>query len=666
VKPLKRSLRGTFTMVVVVAYAAVTVGAFFAFRIGAAAISDRFAARFASSQSQLEKNKILSLVDRELALSLKLADDPSIRAWMEDEGAPERWGSAYAQLESYRRFLRDGAYFVAVRSSGNYYARTPSTTAILTTKLSPSAPGDRWFYRTLQQDADYSLNVDHNAMLGENRVWINVLVRDAEGTAIGVAGCGMDLTAFLRALVDREEDGVSTIIVDKDGFLLAHRDRRFVDYNAQVERDSDKVSIYESMPDEADRAALRELLEILAAGQEPPRPITLEIGGQTLLCAAGSMAELGWYNLVLVDVDRVIDPADFIPIALSAFLSLLLVLAVVVVAVERLVLKPIAALSRAAGIVAAGAYDVSVPADSAGEIGELSAAFNAMAAKVREYTAGLETKVAERTAELSEANRSIMDSIRYARLIQNAVRPNRAETERRLRDYLAIDRPRDLVGGDFVFFAPLPADRGGGFALALADCTGHGVPGAMMAMMAEAHLRRAVSDCGDAGPAELIGRLHALVRETLGRSGGTEHFDNGLDIGLCRYRPTEDVLEFAGAGISLVAVRDGIAEEIPGGRGGVGYLSAPRAVEAGERRIGAASAATFYLASDGVLDLSGGERGFGFGRARLLRTLEAAHRREAPEREAFIAAALDEYAGNGRQRDDLTLVGFSPRIGGNE
>lgn len=654
-----RSLRSSFLLVVAAAYIVALGGATLVFKRGAEDIRDRYAARFASSESELEKNKIRSLVDRELALSRKQADDPTIRAWMQDETSPTLRAAADAQLASYRRFLQDGANFVALKGSGNYYVWPSAAEKVRKTTLSPSAPGDRWFYRTLQQEGDYSLNVDHNTLLGETRIWINVLVRDEAGRPIGLTGTGIDLTAFLQVLVSRKEPWVSTVIIDRDGVLQALEDRRITNYNATVSKDSEKISIYESIQDEKDRAALGEHLAQAAAGEErvPPIPLTLE--GRNYLGSAGWMPELNWFSLVFVDVDRVVDPADFLPIGLAFLGSLLLVLAVVVVATERMVIRPIAALNRAAGVVAAGAYEISVPSDSVGEIGELSVSFNTMAAKVREYTTALETKVAERTAELTEANGRIMDSIRYARMIQDAAQPGREEIEAYLGEYLLIDRPRDVVGGDFPFFAPTQD----GFVVGLADCTGHGVPGAMMAMMAGAHLRRVVTDGAEAGPAELLARLHVLVRETLGRGRTTEHFDNGLDLGLCRYRRGEDSLSFAGMGNSLFVHRDGRVEEISGNRGGLGYLSMPPRIDPGEHRVETAAGAFFYLATDGALDLPGGEKGFGFGRARLQAALEASQREEASRREAFLSNLLEDYAEGRAQRDDLTILGFRPRQG---
>lgn len=658
--PRRRSLRAVFISVIAITYVLATAGVFFAFYFGSRDISERYAERYALSQNSLEKNRILSLVERELALSLKLADDPVVRAWMLDERDPRLEGAAYAQLESYRRFLRDGAYFIAVKSSGRYYARTPGVTATLTSVLSPANPADRWFFRTLQENKEYSLNVDHNALLRESRVWINVTVRGEDGSATGVAGCGMDLTAFLDTLIEHEDPGVSTVIIDGSGALIAHPDRRLIALNAEATNDADKKSVYDLLSFEEDKRVLKERVSAARGGEEAGSAFPLRVGGKTVLCAVGALPELGWLNVVLLDVARIIGPSDFMPIAAAVFLSLLLVSLSVVVLMERVILKPLGELNKAAGLVADGAYDVALPVRSGDEIGELSASFNVMTDTVRRYTEGLENAVAERTRELSDANRSILDSIRYAALIQDSILPSQADLSGLVSDHFIIFRPRDLVGGDFVFFRIMED----GFCLAVVDCTGHGVPGALMTMMANAALQRAAETSGDASSAELLSRVHSIARETLRGSGASGRPDNGFDIALCRYRKAADVMEFSGGGLSLVVARGGEVVEMHGDRAGLGYARTPLDYRWTLRRIERASGAAFYLASDGVLDLPGGERGFGLGRARLVQAIRGVSGMGMRDQGQALEDELDAYRGTSAPKDDLTFVGFRIDRGG--
>ena len=639
-------------LVVALVYAVAATGTFVVFTLSAREASNRYASRFAVSQSLLEKERILSLVDRELALSLKLADDPALRSWMLDEGDAALAMAAEAQMESYRRFLRDGAWFVAVRKSGSYYVRTPATAAVARTRLESTVPGDRWFYDALAKDQDYTLNVDHNDLLDENRVWINVLVRDDAGNAIGLAGCGMDLTAFLDALVGHKDTGIATVIVDRAGKIMAHEDAAIVAWNAETDRDSEKVNIYDLLDGEADRERLKRALSASGPDQEA---IDLSLGKKRLIYSVGFMEELGWRSLVLVDPASGMGAADLVPLGAAVLASLLLVLAGVFAAMNSLVLVPLQALTRAAGVVAGGAYDSALPVMGENEIGRLGVSFNEMTRKVREYTAGLEEMVAERTKDLNDANAKVLESIRYAGLIQQAIFPTREELDGGVSAHFVIHRPRDLIGGDLHFYRA-SID---GFWIAVVDCTGHGVPGAFMSMMVNALLDRLYQAEGEESPAALLSRLHILARETLSGGDARRHFDNGFDIALCRYRKTERVLEFAGGGLPLYqAVAGGSVSEIRGNRSSLGYASVPLDHRWTNRVIDAREGTTFYLLTDGVLDLPGGERGFGLGRSRFAALVDQAKGMDMAGQERFFALQMDRYRGGRDQRDDLTLVGF--------
>jgi serine phosphatase RsbU (regulator of sigma subunit) len=675
-RPLRNgSLRKSFLAAILAVYAAVIVGSMLVFAWSAGSISERYAIRFCVSQGELEKEKIRSLLDREIALSLKLADDPTIKEWILHESDPQLKKNAFLQLESYRRFLRDGAYFLAIRSSGSYYARTPRSERVEKTRLDSANPADRWFYNALSMDKDYSLNVDHNAMLGENRVWINVLVRADDGSAIGIAGCGLDLTAFLSTLLDHSERGVTTVIVDAHGALQAYRDRDLIAHNAEVKRDIEKVDIYSLISRAPDREALRAELRLAAEGS-PTGVISISFLGHRQLCSVAALPELGWYSLVIVDAGSVIGLVDFVPVALVTLLALFAVLAAVIAAADRLVVRPIGKLTQAAARVAAGSYDIVLPEGPRNEIGLLGSSFRIMVEKVKEYTRGLETLVDERTRELRAAkddleasHTRILDSIEYAHLIQDSIFPTKAELESNFDGHFVIGRQRDLVGGDFFFFRA----TSDGFCVGLADCTGHGVPGAFMTMLVKAHLDRVVEaadgwdgrgvDTGSetrppGAPSSMLRELDRLVSESLGRESETAHLENGLDIILARYRRSSSELWFSGAGLPLFLWRNGRLDVIRGERTHLGFSQTRRPRKFVDHRIAIDGGARVYLVTDGVLDLPGGERGLPFGRSRLAELIEKIAGLSFPEAESQIVSALAEWQGRFPQRDDLSFVGF--------
>ncbi|WP_247894067.1 SpoIIE family protein phosphatase [Azospirillum endophyticum] len=361
------------------------------------------------------------------------------------------------------------------------------------------------------------------------------------------------------------------------------------------------------------------------------------------------------------------------PMAGLVFFSLLAVIGMISVLLNRLVLAPLARLTRSAGAIAAGDYRVRLRNSRADEIGQLTVAFNHMAETVHDYTERLEQRVAERTEELRQSNdqlavvnRQVMDSIQYASLLQSAILPDEREMARRLDGVCVLWRPRDVVGGDFHIFRELEDGR---FLIGVADCSGHGVPGAFMTMTVSAILDHVLSETPDSDPAAILGGLNRMVRTALARGRDNPRFDNGLDIGLCLVRPDRGDLLFAGGRIGLHIVdpgarTDGAAggeavTEIKGDAQSLGYRRSDIGHRFTTHRVELTPGRSFYMTTDGFLDQAGGDRGFGFGNRRFNAMLLEHGAIPMAERRAAFARSLADHQGDRAQRDDITLVGFT-------
>lgn len=657
----KGSLKRVFLGVIAGTYLIGTAAAFAAFYYTARDISSRYVGRFALSQNLLEKNRILSIVERELALSRKLADDPQIVSWLENPSDPGLRQAAERQLESYLRFLGYHNLFIAILSNQHYYVNPPGDVVLSKTILDPDVPSDRWFFDTIRKNRDYSLNVDYNTLLKETRVWINVIVRNDRGEAVGVAGSGMDFTSFLENLLAHKEPGISTIIVNSKGELQAHRDISLIEHNARVTRDADKITVYDLIDTPEDRAVLKQAIDAARQGLDT-QMFHLRMDGKKELTVIAAITELDWFNLVLVDAGSIIGIPDFLPLILLFFASMALVLAGVLLLLNRLILTPLGSLTRAAGVVAQGNYDTLLPERADNEIGHLSASFNAMTKQIRNYIANLEAMVEDRTAaltlankELTETQNRIIDSIQYAKLIQHSILPSPSELDGFLPDYFTILQPLDLVGGDFYFFR----ETGDGFCIAVVDCTGHGVPGAFMTMMANALLNRVIETSPETGPAGMLERLHLLIVETLRGETDIAYLENGLDIALCRVYLEKKEIVFAGGGLPLFVWQNGDVLEIPGDRIHLGFTASSKKRCFKQHRMEIKSQNRYYLSTDGLFDLPGGEKGFGLGRRGVKALIAKQSGSSLKEQGPLMLEALDGYRGHYLCRDDLTFIGFS-------
>ncbi|HCG69294.1 MAG TPA: hypothetical protein DE147_02495 [Gammaproteobacteria bacterium] len=263
-----------------------------------------------------------------------------------------------------------------------------------------------------------------------------------------------------------------------------------------------------------------------------------------------------------------------------------------------------------------------------------------------------------RTEELVRTRDEIDSSIRYAARLQNALLPKQYPGDISFKVHW---RPRDLVGGDIYFVQSLP-DR---VYIAVVDCTGHGVPGAFLSIIARSVLEQAIDEHRAQNAGDYLTKAHSLIMETLSQQdSANEKIDEGFDGGVCIYHRKEQRLEFAGAKSSLFRVNDSGASEIKGDRKSVGSSRSGGAYQFNTHVIDNPEGA-FVMLTDGITDVMNAEdRPIAFGRRRVLRTLQNSTQTTPEGLVSNIMTNVDLYRGGAPYRDDLTLLAFS--INGDE
>ena len=275
--------------------------------------------------------------------------------------------------------------------------------------------------------------------------------------------------------------------------------------------------------------------------------------------------------------------------------------------------------------------------------------------KIEDLNKNLERNVEERTRELNLKNEQIMASIHYARTIQLSILPREERINELCPNHFVIWRPRDVVGGDFYYFEKFYDN----YLLGVIDCTGHGVPGAFMAMTVKSVLDRITQDICHEDPAKILIKLNTIIRTTLNQDVASSLSNDGLDIGLCSIEPEKRKLIFAGARIPLYYCKDGKIYELTAGKQSIGYKESGERFESTNTEIEIAfNDEVFYLSTDGFLHQSGGEKSFSFGRKRFQGVLLESWRRPMQEQKGILEAELKKYQGRVSQRDDITVFGF--------
>jgi serine phosphatase RsbU (regulator of sigma subunit) len=622
-------------------------------------VREHFGRAFSDNFTQLNRQRILAPVSRELALSQRLADSEVTRRWLRHESDPAARELFFREADGYRRDLLGRAYFIASAASGNYYfnddqplSETPRYT------LSKSAADDAWFYLTLASPAKYNINVNPDLKLKTTKVWINVQVRDGD-RVIGLTGSGLDVGGFLREFVNSGQPGVTPIIVDEEGAIQAHMDASLIAYNSGA-GGAARGTVFNLLDGGEGRAELAAAMKAARTDPQSVQSAWVKMDGIRQLVSVAYMPELHWHVLTVVDLGaaRVLDTDWLWPAAIGLVVLFAAMLLCFGYAIERLMLRPLRRLQQSARAIADGSYDVRLPPGGQDEIGDLSRAFGVMADKVRQHTAELETTVRERTSELEDANRAmaaahkkIDDSIDYASLIQRAILPDRQLTQSLGAHHFVLWKPRDVVGGDFYVFR----SDGANCLLGIMDCAGHGVPGALMTMLARAAIDLAITEAGPADPAAILTRTDNAIRAMLADAQLPRALATNTDAALVYIDRQGGRLRYAGAKISLYASNGEELREVPGGKRALGDKRT-ETYENIELRM--ESGWTYYLVTDGFLDQAGGEHGFGFGNTRFAEMLKTHARRPLTEQAAAFTQALAEYQGGRPQRDDITLLSF--------
>ena len=628
-------------------------------------VRNHFGEAYARNFTQLKRESIAALISRELALSQRFADSVLVRQWLQDEENPEKKAQFFAEADGYNKDFRDHTWFLASAGSGAFYANElgkPYSDAPRYV-LDPAKEADSWFFSSIERAEPYNINVNYDDYLAVTRVWINVIIRDG-ARGIGIAGTGIDLSSFLKEFIASSEPGVTPMILSASGAIQAHRKADLIAKNQAGSKASLDQTLAGQLLAGAERDRLNEALVSVAGQPGEVGMLHVTLDGKPQLLALSYIPELKWYIVTAVDLKaaQVLDKA-WLNTAIAAVIAVLLVLlAAFSYAVDILVLKPLGNLRRSVLAVADGDFDIALPPPRRDELGDLSRAFGTMATKIRSNTDELENRIQARTRDLEAANhdlrrtqKQINDSIDYASLIQRAILPDTQLAQKLDTQYFALWRPRDVVGGDFYVFRH-DGDHGNDRYLAgVVDCAGHGVPGALMTMLARSALDHAMNETGIDSPAAILTHADATMRGMLQACELPRAIATNMDAGLAYIDPKARLLRYAGAKISLY-YSDGVAfSEIKGARRALGDR---RQGSYTDHDIALAAGVTYYLATDGFLDQAGGDHGYGFGNTRFSDLLLRHARLPMHEQAMALEAALESYRGAYPQRDDITVLSF--------
>jgi len=264
-----------------------------------------------------------------------------------------------------------------------------------------------------------------------------------------------------------------------------------------------------------------------------------------------------------------------------------------------------------------------------------------------------EQKLALKHKLLEQQNKDMLDSIQYASRIQEAVLPDIDKIKNAFKDAFVLYQPKDVVSGDYYFFYK----RNNKVFIAVVDCTGHGVPGALMSIIAHGILKDVIVKKGLEEPSEILYALDDELHLLLNKQKNEEMTYDGMDVSLGVFDFESNTLTYSGAFRPMLLIRDMEIIEFEGNRFPIGFYADVKK-EFVSRKIELQVNDTFYFFTDGYCDQFGGEFKKKLNRKRFKELLLSAQSMEMDEQESFLQYALLNWRQEELQVDDVLVMGI--------
>ncbi len=255
---------------------------------------------------------------------------------------------------------------------------------------------------------------------------------------------------------------------------------------------------------------------------------------------------------------------------------------------------------------------------------------------------------------IEEKNRDITASINYANRIQNAILPDLKEIKGLYNKCFILYIPKDIVSGDFYWFNR----KGDKLIIVAGDCTGHGVPGALMSMLGISFLEEIVNRRGITESGQILNELRKEIQRALHQKGTCEEAKDGMDISLCVIDSTKKIIQYSGAYNNLYLIREGELIEYRADRMPIGIFEMPEK-DFASQNIPSRPGDLIYMFSDGYADQFGGPNHKKFMYCSLKTLLVEIHKFPLQKQKQKLEKHFIDWKGDSVQIDDVLIIGFS-------
>jgi serine phosphatase RsbU (regulator of sigma subunit) len=268
----------------------------------------------------------------------------------------------------------------------------------------------------------------------------------------------------------------------------------------------------------------------------------------------------------------------------------------------------------------------------------------------------IKLEILEQKNQIEAKNRDLNDSVNYASKIQEAMLPETETLTDMIPNSFVFYKPRDVVSGDFYWFRETSENV---IYIAAADCTGHGIPGALMSMIGHSKLNSIVIPKSELSPGMVLDELDKSVTNSLSNKKYKTESKDGMDVGLCRIDLNTRKISYAGALLNLICINGEEITEYKSNRFPIGGGAAYQKTEFNTIEIDIQKGDQFYMYSDGFPDQFGGSKEKKYLNKNFKKLLTTLTPKSTDEKIEILGAELLKWQGEIEQIDDVLVVGLS-------
>ncbi|TAD99948.1 MAG: hypothetical protein EAZ97_07340 [Bacteroidetes bacterium] len=267
-----------------------------------------------------------------------------------------------------------------------------------------------------------------------------------------------------------------------------------------------------------------------------------------------------------------------------------------------------------------------------------------------------ELEINNQKTDIEKKSKKITESINYARRIQYAILPSDQEINSFLPNFVVFYQPKDIVSGDFYWFNKVQFDGKTKIFVAVADCTGHGVPGAFMSLIGYNALNEVVSEMKIYEPAQILREVDNKFKNLLKQNETEKEINDGMDIAL--FSLENDQLCFSSAQRTLILIRNGEIQEIKGDKNPIGSYKKYPNKKFTDHQIILQENDCVYIYSDGITDQFSADNSKKYGSRQLKEFLLKLEKTPMNMQKKAIQTEIMNWKGDTNQTDDMLILGF--------